>query len=120
MEKFARWLSPAVRLTDEEWAMTMATLKFRPGMPWPRPLPAERFAALGAPLQVLFGAETVVHDAGQAARLVRERVPSAEIEIYPGVGHDMIWAARERVIPPLLAFADSHGRAKLGDSAQLD
>jgi len=111
MEKFNAWLSPTVRFTDEDWAMVSAGFAFRPGLPWARPLPAERFAAIGAPLQVMFGAETVLHDPEQVANLVRERIPSAEIEIVPGVGHDMLWAIPEHVIPRLLEFADSHDPA---------
>lgn len=111
MDKFNAWLSPTVRFTDEDWAMASAGFRFRPGMPWARPLSAERFAAISAPVQVMFGAETVVHDPERVANLVRERIPSAEIEIFPGVGHDMLWAIPERVIPRLLEFADSHDPA---------
>ncbi|WP_067865055.1 alpha/beta fold hydrolase [Nocardia shimofusensis] len=113
LEKLNQWLSPTIRPTEEEWALTLSALAFRPGMPWARPLPAERFAAIAAPLLVLFGAESVVHDAESVANLVRQRVPSAEIEIYPGVGHDLIWAIPERVIPRLLEFVDSHDPAAL-------
>ncbi|MBF6358055.1 alpha/beta fold hydrolase [Nocardia higoensis] len=43
IEKLNQWLSPAIRLTEEDWALTLSALAFRPGMPWARPLPAERF-----------------------------------------------------------------------------
>ncbi|MDH6291776.1 MULTISPECIES: alpha/beta fold hydrolase [Rhodococcus] len=42
-----------------------------------------------------------------AAR-AREHIPSVEVEIYPGIGHDLLWANPEQVIPRFLDFTDSH------------
>ncbi|MRH93074.1 alpha/beta fold hydrolase [Nocardia sp. SYP-A9097] len=108
MEKFNQWLQPGIHSTDQEWDLILASVKFRPGMPWARPVGAERFAAIAAPMLVLFGAETVVHDAGGVAGLVRRLIPSADVEIYSGAGHDMLWALPERVISRLLDFAAAH------------
>ncbi len=108
MRKLNRWLTPRLELTDEEFAIAMATLKFRPGMPWERPLTDEQLAAVTAPLLVLFGAETVAGDPEFAAARVRAHIPSAEIEIYPNIGHDLLWANSDQVIPRFLSFADSH------------
>ncbi|WP_433662912.1 alpha/beta fold hydrolase [Nocardia sp. CA-128927] len=108
MEKLNAWVSPGIRTTDEEWAMVLAGLKFRLALPLPRPFTDERLAAVTAPLLVLFGADTVLHDPEQAASRVRRHIPSADIENYPGVGHDMLWVIPEKVIPRLLAFADKH------------
>ncbi|WP_431950324.1 alpha/beta fold hydrolase [Nocardia lijiangensis] len=112
MEKFNEWLTPGVRLGDQEWEMLLAGFKFRPGVPWLPPLAADRFAAITTPLLVLFGGDTVVHDPQLAADRVRQRVPTAEIEIYPGVGHELIWATPEQVITRLLGFVSDHDRAK--------
>ncbi|WP_459546837.1 alpha/beta fold hydrolase [Nocardia sp. X0981] len=68
--------------------------------------------ALTAPLLVLFGADTVVSDPERGAARVRALIPSAEIEIYPGVGHDLLWANPEQVIPRFLAFVDSHDQVR--------
>lgn len=108
MEKFNRWLTPGVQLGEQEWDMVLAGFKFRPAMPFLPPLAADRFAAITAPLLVLFGADTVVHDPHLAADRARQRVPTAEIDIYPGVGHDLIWAIPEQVLPRLLDFTDRH------------
>lgn len=113
MQKFNEWLQPRVEMTDEEWAMVLASLKFRLAQPLPRPLTDEQFAAITAPLLVLFGADTVLHDPEQAASRVRRHIPSADIESYPGVGHDMLWAIPEQVIPRFLAFADKHDPARV-------
>ncbi|QIS12718.1 alpha/beta fold hydrolase [Nocardia arthritidis] len=113
LAKLNAWLQPSIEPSELEWAMIEAALKFRFGLPWPRPIPGARFATITAPLLVLFGAETVVHDAEVAAGRVRNMVPSADIEIYPSVGHDMLWAIPERVIPRVLEFAADHDRANV-------
>ncbi|MFE6861285.1 alpha/beta fold hydrolase [Nocardia sp. NPDC057668] len=108
MEKFNRWLSPGLELSEQMWAMLLASFEFRMSLPWARPLTAERFAAITAPVLVLFGGETVVHDAELAAARARTVMPAADIEIYPGVGHEMIFAIPEQVIPRFLEFAAKH------------
>ncbi|RDI64821.1 alpha/beta fold hydrolase [Nocardia pseudobrasiliensis] len=108
MRKMNRWLMPRFELDDEEFAAAMVTLKFRPGMPWERPLTDEQLSAVTAPLLVLFGAETVVGDPEFAAARVRAHIPSAEIETYPNIGHDLLWANPDQVIPRFLDFAASH------------
>ncbi|WP_405161739.1 alpha/beta fold hydrolase [Nocardia sp. NBC_01499] len=108
MEKFNKWLTPGIEMTDDEWVMVLACLKFRLAQPLPRPLTDERFDAITAPLLILFGADTVIHDPEQAASRARRHVPSVDIESYPGVGHDLLWMLPERVIPRLLAFADKN------------
>ncbi|MFI6998928.1 alpha/beta fold hydrolase [Nocardia sp. NPDC050175] len=113
MQKLNEWLSPTIELTDDEWTMVLSGLKFRLALPLPRPLTDERFAAITTPLLILFGADTVLHDPEQAASRARQHVPSADIESYPGVGHDMLWAIPEQVIPRLLAFADKHDSARV-------
>ncbi|MGX1804469.1 alpha/beta fold hydrolase [Nocardia sp. NPDC055321] len=110
MEKFNRWLSPRVELSDEVWAMLLASFEFRVSLPWPRPLPPDRFAAITAPVLVLFGSETVVHDPEVAAARARKFLPHADIEIYPGVGHDMIFAIPGRVLPRFLGFVAAQER----------
>ncbi|MFE3259154.1 alpha/beta fold hydrolase [Nocardia sp. NPDC059091] len=61
---------------------------------------------------VLFGATTVANDPEVGARRVRERIPGAEVEIYPGVGHEMLWAIPEQVIPRFLDFVNEHDRVR--------
>lgn len=112
MRKFNEWLIPRADLSAEELAMATAATKFRTGMPWDRTLTDEQMTALTMPLLVLFGAETVVNDPRLGAARVRRLIPSAEVEIYPGVGHDLLWANPEQVIPRFLAFVDSHDQVR--------
>lgn len=108
MRKFNRWLSPRLEWTDEQYALGLTGLKFKMGMPWERPLTDEELATLTAPLLVMYGAETVASDYRVGAARVRDHIPSAEIEIYPNVGHDLLWANPDEVVPRFLDFVGRH------------
>ncbi|WP_186630120.1 alpha/beta fold hydrolase [Rhodococcus sp. BP22] len=108
MRKLNKWLMPGYEPTDEEFAGAMAAVKFRMATPWDRTFTDAQLAAITAPTLVLFGAETVVNDLEVAVPRARNDLPSAEVEILPGVGHDLLWANPEQVIPRLLSFIDSH------------
>ncbi|MEU4313302.1 alpha/beta hydrolase [Nocardia sp. NPDC024068] len=112
MRKLNAWLTPRAQLTDEEFAMVMASLKFRTGMPWDRVLTDEELAAITAPTLVLFGAETVVNDPELGAARARQHIPSVDVQIYPGIGHDLLWANQEVVIPRFLDFAGNHDQVR--------
>ncbi|MGI5222589.1 alpha/beta fold hydrolase [Nocardia sp. CA-290969] len=108
LRKLNSWLMPGYEMTEEEFALAVATLKFRAAMPWDRPFTDEQLAAVTVPTLVLFGAETVVSDPEAGAARVRAHIPSGAAEIYPGVGHDLLWANPEQVIPRFLAFVAEH------------
>ncbi|WP_194837503.1 alpha/beta fold hydrolase [Nocardia sp. XZ_19_369] len=108
MQKLNDWLQPRIRFTEEEWEMILAGVKFRMALPWPRPLTDERLAAITAPVLALYGAESVIHDPEVAAGHVRRHFPAADIETYPSVGHDMLWAIPDQVISRFLDFAGKH------------
>lgn len=108
MRKFSQWLTPGWELTDQQWAMTTAGMKFRWGMPWERPLTDDQLAAITAPMLILFGADTKANDPELGARRARGHIAGADIEIIPGVGHEMLWAMPEPVLARFLDFADTH------------
>ncbi|MEU2087609.1 alpha/beta fold hydrolase [Nocardia beijingensis] len=112
MRKFNKWLNPGTELSDDEFAMVMACLKFRTGMPWEQPLTDEQLAAITAPMLVLFGAETVANDLELVTARIREHIPSAAIEIYAGVGHDVPWANPDQAIPRFLDFVGEHDQVR--------
>ncbi|MBF6210982.1 alpha/beta fold hydrolase [Nocardia puris] len=112
MRKIAALLTPSVALDDEAWAMAKAGRKFRLALPWERPLTDDQLRALTAPLLVLFARDTVVNDPEIGARRLRDHVPSADVETYPDVGHDLLWARTDTVIPRFLAFAAKHEPAR--------
>ncbi|WP_067548464.1 alpha/beta fold hydrolase [Nocardia crassostreae] len=108
MRMFNKWLMPGADLTDEEFALAMAALKFRMAMPWDRPFTDTQLSAITAPTLILFGAETVVANPELAASRARTHIPSAEVDI----GHDLLWANPHEVIPRFLNFVDIHDRAR--------
>ncbi|MFF0612827.1 alpha/beta fold hydrolase [Nocardia tengchongensis] len=112
MEKFLEWMTPGVKLSEEMWTLTLAALKFRIAMPWSRLLPDEQLARVTAPTLVLFGETTIANDAHAAAARARECIPAADIEIIPGVGHEMLWAIPEIVIPRFLGFVEQHDQVR--------
>ncbi|WP_169810916.1 alpha/beta fold hydrolase [Nocardia amikacinitolerans] len=112
MRKFNKWLMPGLDFTDEEFALAMATVRFRSGMPWDRPFTDEQLAAITAPSLVLFGADTVVSDPQLGAARARNHMPSVEAEIYPGIGHDLLWANPEQIIPRFLDFVAHHDQVR--------
>ncbi|WP_328388690.1 alpha/beta fold hydrolase [Nocardia sp. NBC_00416] len=112
MRKLNAWLMPGFEMTDEEYALATAIPKFRTAMPWDRPFTDDQLAAITAPALVLFGAETVVSDPELGAARARARIPAAEAEIWPGVGHDLLWANPEQMIPRFLAFVADHDRVR--------
>ncbi|WP_024800270.1 alpha/beta fold hydrolase [Nocardia sp. BMG51109] len=108
MRKLNKWLMPGFEFTDEELAVVMAVAKFRSGVPWDRPFTDEQLAAIAAPSLILFGAETVVSDPVRGATRACDNIPAVEVETYPGIGHDLLWANPDQVIPRFLTFTDSH------------
>ncbi|WP_169815302.1 alpha/beta fold hydrolase [Nocardia yamanashiensis] len=111
MRKLNAWLMPGFEPSDDEFAIALAAAKFRMAMPWDRPFTDEELGAIDIPALVLFGAETVVSDVEFAAGRARDHLPAAEVEIYPGVGHDLMWAGPDAVIPRFLEFVGSHDPA---------
>jgi pimeloyl-ACP methyl ester carboxylesterase len=112
MRKLNAWLMPRIDLSEQEFALAVASLKFRTGMPWDRVLTDEELAAITAPVLVLFGAETVVNDPELGAARARKHIPAVEVEIYPGIGHDLLWANQEETIPRFLDFAGNHDQVR--------
>ncbi|WP_156059415.1 alpha/beta fold hydrolase [Nocardia rhamnosiphila] len=94
-------------MKDHELAEVRTELGFT-DMPWDRPFTDEQLALIAVPTLVAFGAETVVNDVERAADRARRRIRSVEVEIYPGVGHDLLWANPEQIIPRYLSFVGNH------------
>ncbi|QIS19437.1 alpha/beta fold hydrolase [Nocardia terpenica] len=112
IRKFNRWLMPGFELTDDEFAIAIATLKFRMAMPWDRPFTDHQLSAITTPTLILFGAETVVSNPEFGASRARTHIPSAEVDIYPDIGHDLLWANPHQVIPRFLSFTASHDQVR--------
>ncbi|GAB2516958.1 alpha/beta fold hydrolase [Nocardia heshunensis] len=112
MEKLVEWLTPGLQHREEAWTLILSAIKFRIAMPWERPLTDEQLAAVTAPTMVLFGATTVANDPEVGAQRAREHIAGAVVDIYPGVGHEMLWAIPEQVIPRFLEFVKQHDQVR--------
>ncbi|MFC3962431.1 alpha/beta fold hydrolase [Nocardia jiangsuensis] len=112
MRKLNRWLMPRYVMDDASIELAGAITKFRMAMPWDRTFTDAQLAAIDAPTLVLFGAETIVADPESGAARAREGIARAQAEIMPGVGHDLLWANPEQVVPRFLAFVESHEQAR--------
>ncbi|WP_043651639.1 alpha/beta fold hydrolase [Nocardia thailandica] len=112
MRKLNSWLMPGVELSDEEFAVAIAAVKFRMAMPWDRPFTDAQLAGITAPALILFGADTVVADPQAGAARVRAHMPTAIAEIVPDIGHDLLWANPEVVIPRFLDFVEATDRIR--------
>jgi len=59
---------------------------------------ADRYGEIHAPTLIVSGAEDpLTRPSVQAERLARE-IPGAQLELVPGVGHQMVWYAQQQVI----------------------
>lgn len=112
MRKFNRWLMPRYVMDGASLELAAAITTFRMGLPWDRPFTDEQLAAIDAPTLVLFGAETVVADPEVGAARARAGIAGAQAEIMPDIGHDLLWANPEQVVPRFLAFVESHEQAR--------
>ncbi|MGY1984442.1 alpha/beta fold hydrolase [Nocardia gipuzkoensis] len=81
-------------------------------MPWDRPFTDEQLSAIMMATLVLFGADSVVSDPPLGAARVRDHMPSAEAEIYPGIGHDLLWANPKQIVPRFLDFVTHHDQVR--------
>ncbi|MEV6558350.1 alpha/beta hydrolase [Nocardia sp. NPDC051756] len=112
MRKLSKWLMPGFEMTAEEFAVAAATVRFRSGVPWDRPFTDEQLACITAPSLIMFGAETVVNDPERCAVRARKHIPTVEVEIYPGIGHDLLWANPDQIIPRFLDFTGTHDQVR--------
>ncbi|WP_369375140.1 alpha/beta fold hydrolase [Promicromonospora sp. Populi] len=110
------WLTPGVTLTDLEWACLKAAQGYRPSGGWARPFKDAELESLAPPVLVIFGAESVIAEPVAARRRLAEHLPSAEVEIFTGVGHGLRGQIPEQIIERIVAFLALHDRA-VHDSA---
>jgi pimeloyl-ACP methyl ester carboxylesterase len=92
-----------------EMALSEACFKFRP---WPnggpRAITDEELAGIAAPVLYLVGEhERVCKDVGAAIERVRSVAPQIEVEVLPGVGHDISLLKPAEVSACVLKFLEA-------------
>ncbi len=80
----------------------------RRGLPPPAPVPDADLAGLDAPLLLVLGDESPIHDAGRLAERVRRARPDATVAVLDDAGHTLPVEAADRVTPLLRDFLDRY------------
>jgi pimeloyl-ACP methyl ester carboxylesterase len=108
--RMGEWLTPGVTMTDVERATAKASQGYSIVAGWARPLKDAELESFAPPLLAIYGAESVVSDPVAARRRLAERLPSAEVEIYPG-GHGVRGQVPDRVTARIVEFLARHDTA---------
>ncbi|MGI5187531.1 alpha/beta fold hydrolase [Promicromonospora sp. CA-289599] len=106
--KMTDWLTPGAGLTDVEWACLKAAQAYRPAGGWARPLKDSELESVAPPVLVIYGAESVIAEPVAARWRLAAHLPSAEVEIYPGVGHGLRGQIPDQVTTRIADFVTRH------------
>ncbi|GAA2235165.1 carboxylesterase [Promicromonospora sukumoe] len=106
--RMSEWLAPGTHPTDAERACMKAAQGYRTAAGWARPLKDAELASLAPPLLALYGERSVVSEPYAARRRLAERLPSAEVEIFPGAGHGVRGQVPDRVAARVSRFVARH------------
>lgn len=68
---------------------------------------------MAPPVLVIYGAESVIAEPVAARQRLAAHLPSAEVEIYPGVGHGLRGQIPDRVTTRITDFVALHDEAAL-------
>lgn len=109
--KMAEWLTPGVTMTGVEHACLRATPGYQPAPGWARPLKDAELESIAPPLLAIYGAESVVSVPVAAKQRLAEHLPSADVEIFPGVGHGLRGQIPDRVTARIVEFLGLHDQA---------
>ncbi|MBF6210583.1 alpha/beta fold hydrolase [Nocardia puris] len=104
MRKFGEWATPNRPPTEDERRTALAAVPYKRVLPWPRPLTDEELGAIRVPMLAVFGADTVLGDPVKCRDRALELVPRAEVEIYPGTGHEVFFHRADLVVPRICRF----------------
>ena len=109
--RMGEWLTPGVTMTDVERATAKASQGYRLAAGWARPLKDSELESFAPPLLAIYGGESVVSEPAAAKRRLAERLPSAEVEIYPGGGHGVRGQVPDEVTARVVDFLARHDTA---------
>jgi pimeloyl-ACP methyl ester carboxylesterase len=109
--RMAEWLTPDVAMTDVERATAKASQGYRLVAGWARPLKDAELESFAPPLLAIYGGASVVSDPVAARRRLAERLPGAEVEVYPGTGHGVRGQVPDEVTARVVEFLARHDTA---------
>jgi pimeloyl-ACP methyl ester carboxylesterase len=102
---------------DELMRVARAAVRFRRPITRLQVLTDEQLAAVGVPVQVLLGAESVLHDSTAVATRLAAVVPTWRVQVVPGAGHALVMDAEDEVISRVRTFP---GLGRAGSAAAQD
>lgn len=111
-QAMGEWLTPGVRLTEQEMAVARASLGYRTALGWARTLRDDEVRSIGTPLLTILGGDSVLSRPERTARRLAGLLPDAEIAVYPGRGHGVGGEIPDEVFGRAMEFArrhDGHG-----------
>ncbi|MCZ2813611.1 alpha/beta fold hydrolase [Modestobacter sp. VKM Ac-2979] len=103
----ARRLVNGTLAEDGLMRLVRASTSFRRRLPTPPPLTDAEFTAVPAPVQLLLGQRSALHDSAAVAERVRTVVPGWRVELVPGTGHALSIEAPELVVRRVLEFGST-------------
>jgi pimeloyl-ACP methyl ester carboxylesterase len=106
--RMSEWLTPGVSMTDVERATAKAAQGYRIAAGWARPLKDAELESFAPPLLAVYGGASVVSEPLVAQRRLAERLPAAEVEIYPGAGHGVRGQVPDLVTARVVEFLARH------------
>jgi pimeloyl-ACP methyl ester carboxylesterase len=100
----ARWLHNTTLLDDDIMGMAVVTAGFRRRLPVPPPHTDEELTAVGTPALILLGERSQLYDASLVAQRIRAVLPSADVQVIPGAGHDLPMHSPDALAERVIAF----------------
>ncbi|MGD8167064.1 alpha/beta fold hydrolase [Herbiconiux sp. P16] len=113
LRRLSEWLTPGVELTESETGLVRASLRaYRSALPWPKPPTDDELRGIRTAVLLIFGLATVLADPIASVERAQLLMPRVETEIYPGLGHGVLFQAPEIVLPRIRAFLAEHDAAR--------
>jgi pimeloyl-ACP methyl ester carboxylesterase len=89
---------------DELMRVARAAVRFRRPITRIQVFTDEQVSAVRIPVQVLLGAESVLHDSAAVAARLAAVVPTWRVEVFPDAGHALVMDAEDDVLDRVRAF----------------
>lgn len=110
----ARPLHNGTLADDDLMRLVRASLRFRRRVPPPTIWTDDELSAVHAPVQLLLGARSAIHDAARVAERLSRVVPEWRLEVVPDNGHALPVEAPDLVADRVLAFQPTGSPAEDG------
>lgn len=102
-DDFNSWTAGGAPVEDEPLAdlIEVGMHTYRLEVPTPTRIDRQDLAALGVPTLVILAEESAMHDAQPAAKVARQTLRDASVEVYPGASHAVIGEQPDQIAADL-------------------